>query len=135
MSEIEEPFKTCPMCGYVWPSIESFVLDVALRVEGYQADFEVVEDGLFMLTHVCPGCHSTLAVRVEPFGSLTSTPRDYPLKLLTNECEGHCLSKDDFAPCASQCKMRWVRDVLTILHEHKLPFHIEVTDHPQERIE
>lgn len=116
-----KPFKVCDMCGYEWMSIEQFVLDANLRVNGYQAMLTAAEGGLYILTHECPSCLSSLSVTVESLASLYTGERHPDLKFMSPECEGHCFKQDDLSACNVQCSMRWAREVLQYLREHKLP--------------
>ena len=116
-----KPFKICSMCGYEWPTLEQFVKDSNLQVNGYQASVESVVDGLFMLTHDCPNCYSTLAVKVVDFEHWDTGARPARLNLLNEDCPRHCLDQNNLEPCHAECCMRWVRDVLQYLKAHKVP--------------
>lgn len=113
-------FKTCSMCGFEWPTLASFIEDASLRVEGYQACFEYVEDGLIMVTHTCPKCFSTIAVPVRFFNEFRPKGPELPLLKDSDACEGRCVNENDLKPCAADCKMRWVRDLLQILRKHHI---------------
>jgi len=117
----EEHYKACTLCGYEWQTLQSFVQDCNLTVNGYQACFEKAEEGLFLLTHVCPQCHSTLAVRASDFTHWDTGSRPGLLNMGKETCPGRCLNNDDLEPCTAECSMRWVRDVLQYLKAHHVP--------------
>lgn len=116
-------FKTCPMCNYQWHSIEEFVIDLELRLEGYMADFGRPEDGLIVLTHTCPSCRSTMSITAGSFANWRSDPIITDLLFMSDECPGHCLNPNNTEACTVRCSMRWVRDVLQYLKAHKIPEH------------
>ncbi len=60
-------FKKCPMCGKEWTNRNLFLKDVKLNLNGYQADFEKLEWGLFYFTHLKESCKSTMAVETKEF--------------------------------------------------------------------
>lgn len=130
-----EPFKICNKCGYEWNTVESFVLDANLRVEGYQAMFGEPEDGLYILTHECPSCMTSLSVKVESLSSLYKGKRDPDLKFLSPECEGHCFKQYDLSACNVECSMRWAREVLQYLRNHKLPDKIATVEKLSEKVQ
>lgn len=109
------------MCGYAWHTIEQLVTDGTLRVNGYQAVLDSPVDGIFFLTHECPGCHSTLAVPVTSFADWNVGTRPAHLNALQEGCPGHCVNRDDLEPCSAECCMRWIRDVLQYLKRHEMP--------------
>ena len=116
-----QPFKQCRVCLRCWEELTNFVTDRSLEVNGYQASFDDVEEGLILFTHLEEGCHTTLAVRAGELKKLYSGPK-YEMRNTGKEsCEGHCLNTGDVGPCAAECDMRWVREVLQILRNHELP--------------
>ncbi len=115
------PFKVCDKCGFEWNTIEEFVLDTNLRVNGYQAMLSNADEGLYILTHECPACLTSLSVTVGSLASLYQGVRFTELKFLSPECEGHCFKTDDLSVCKVECSMRWAREVLQYLKEHRLP--------------
>ncbi len=120
-----QPFKVCTKCAYEWNTLEDLVADMSLRVDGYQVCFERAEEGLFMLTHECPNCQTTLSIPAAEFAHWKTGPDYYALKLLTDECAGHCLNPTNLEPCNAQCFVRWVRDVLQFLRTHQVPQHVD----------
>lgn len=115
------PFKVCNMCGFEWKTVEEFVLDTNLRVNGYQAKLSEADEGLYILTHECPSCLTSLSVTVGSLSSLYSGERHPELMFMSPECEGHCFKEDDLEACVVACSMRWAREVLQYLKNHKLP--------------
>jgi hypothetical protein len=114
-------YKRCTLCGYKWDSIDQFVADGSLRVNGYQAVLGTAAEGVFFLTHECPGCHSTVAVPVLQFADWEVGPRPARLNALQEGCPGHCVDTNNLEPCNADCCMRWVREVLQYLKRHEVP--------------
>ncbi len=113
-------FKVCNGCGKRWQTAEQFILDPSLQLVMYQAVFGEVEYGLFVLTHDVPECQSSISVSVGMFRGLV--PRDHQESgFLDPKCEDRCFSQMDLAPCNVDCSMKWARDVMQCLKEHKLP--------------
>jgi len=122
----QAPFKVCQKCRFSWQTVEQFVLESNLLVNGYKASFENPEQGVFMLTHICPQCRTTLSIPAGQFSSLYKGPEYTVLNFLNPECEGHCFREEDLRPCSVECSMRWVRDVLQYLRKHELPLECRV---------
>lgn len=118
--ELGPAFKLCSGCGYEWLTMEEFILDQRLTVTGYQAVFGEVEYGVYMLTHARPECMSSISVSVGMFSRLRPH-QQYEAGFLDPKCESRCFSQQDLAPCKVDCSMKWARDVLQCLKDHKLP--------------
>ncbi len=115
------PFKVCTKCGHEWHTKEQFVLDTSLRVYGYNAMFERPEDGVIILIHETPDCEFSFSIRVGELADLHVGKRYRELRFLNPECEGKCFKVSNLTPCTADCSLRWARDVLQYLREHKLP--------------
>lgn len=118
---MEEFPKRCTLCGTVWASAWDLVWDEELRVEGYQASLDGVENGLILVTHTREGCGTTLALPVSAVGELYLGPRYAEALTGTEECEGLCLDENRLDECGAPCSLAWVRTVLQYLREHRLP--------------
>jgi len=107
-----EPFKICPNCQTVWETMEEFLADLELKMNGYQVHFDDLEGGLFFFTHQQEGCFTTLALPVTAFLSLNDRP------LLAKRDEQLCIGSDfcvhqgDLMPKPVKCECIWVRDIL-----------------------
>lgn len=117
----EQIFKTCSSCGTTWQSMKQFLEDKELVVEGYQASFSDSMDGLFLMTHSCEDCGSTLALKTGLFRELYHGPEFTEHRTNMPGCDGHCLNENDLEPCDQECDMRWVRDVLQMLKNYGAP--------------
>jgi hypothetical protein len=107
-----EPFKTCPNCKHIWPTLENFLDDPAIELAGYQVHFEDIKGGLFLFSHTSPECRTTLAIQVKEFHPLTDQP------LLSDRlCHGaeFCARKGDIIKLPKQCECQWVRHVLELI--------------------
>lgn len=107
-----ETFKTCTNCGHVWSSMEEFLSDPELKMNGYQVHFDNLEGGLFFFTHLHEDCLTTIAIQVTDFLSLN----DRPLLAKRDEqlCTGSsfCVHKNDLQPKPVKCECSWVREIL-----------------------
>jgi hypothetical protein len=105
-------FKICPSCGHAWATIDDFLSDPELKMNGYQVHFDNLEGGLFFFTHLHENCHTTLAIQVTDFLSLN----DHPLlakrdeQLCTNS--NFCVHQNDLQPKPVKCECSWVREIL-----------------------
>jgi hypothetical protein len=65
-------FKTCPLCGKVWNTIDEFLSDTELHLNGYQGNMKRLLDGrerygLLLFTHRSEQCGTTLAFEPSVF--------------------------------------------------------------------
>ncbi len=111
-------YKKCTCCAHCWKEPEDLVLDESLYINGYQASFKNADEGLFFVTHMVDGCGTTLAIPAGSLKDLYTGPEYATCMALTDLCDGHCLDRDDLAPCPNHCSMRWVRDILQLLKNH-----------------
>ncbi|MBZ0263601.1 hypothetical protein K8I28_02950 [bacterium] len=109
------------MCGTRWQHLADFVTDRDLVVNGYQASFSDSVEGLFVVTHDCENCGTTIAIKAGKFKELYGGPDYSEFKFDSSDCEGHCLDENDFGTCSQECGMRWVRVVLQVLKSHGAP--------------
>jgi hypothetical protein len=105
-------FKKCPMCNKSWPAREEFLKDQQLILEGYQANFESLDDGLFLFTHHQNACHSTLAVEIRHFLDLYNGPRYTERKTGTVECPGFCIDVYNLRRCRLKCECKYIRELM-----------------------
>lgn len=112
-------FKKCPMCAAVWLNRDQFLRDRRLELNGYQADFDNIENGLFFFTHNVASCFSTMGVMAGEFFDLNPGVRFSEKKKGSEECPGYCLKKDDLDSCGVRCECAFVRDVISIIQKYK----------------
>ncbi len=65
-------FKQCPLCGKVWNTIDEFLSDKELHLNGYQGNMKRLLDGrerfgLLLFTHCNEQCGTTLAFEPSVF--------------------------------------------------------------------
>jgi hypothetical protein len=65
-------FKKCPLCGKVWMTIDEFLSDKDLHLNGYQGNMKRLLDGserfgLLLFTHGAEQCGTTLAFEPSVF--------------------------------------------------------------------
>lgn len=112
-------FKECPMCSTVWKDRTEFITDKKLVINGYQANFDYLESGLFYFTHEVDGCFSTMALKANQFFDLGPNTVHTQRKTLTDECPGHCLDRSNLQICDVECECAYVRDILDTLQQLK----------------
>jgi hypothetical protein len=115
----QDIFKKYPFCGKIWPTRDAFILDTQLTVDGYQPDFECLEEGLFLFTHHQLNCYSTMAVTIKEFVDLYNGIRYTERKTGLSECKGNCLDIHNFKLCKAKCECAYIREVLNIICEQK----------------
>lgn len=117
-----EPFKQCPMCRHTWHNREDFLADSSLEMNGYTADFESLEYGLFYFTHEVDGCGSTLAMYSSDFLDLYKGQRYDEQRTGKEDCPGYCHEREQLARCDALCECAFVREVIDIIiHKQKTP--------------
>lgn len=116
---VQAPFKRCPGCGDEWPTRDQFMGDRNLELNGYKADFEQLEYGLFFFTHLKLNCFSTMVIEVVQF--LDLYPGKIHLQRRTGEadCPGYCLDKDQLDRCEAICECAFVREIMQIIKNKK----------------
>jgi len=108
------------MCSRLWLSRADFLNDPSLELNGYQADFDNLEDGLFYFTHQVAGCFSTLAVKSGSFLDLYTGRRHTERKTGTEVCPGYCLHKEQLERCDAPCECAYVREVVQYIRDRRL---------------
>ncbi|BCR03115.1 hypothetical protein DESUT3_01840 [Desulfuromonas versatilis] len=115
----ETAFKTCPFCFTGWTTVEDFLKESNLSLNGYKADFERIEYGLFLFTHQSPGCHSTLAIEAGDFFHLYTKDK-YPEKKTNSEtCPKFCLDETNLNRCEAFCECAFVREIIQTIMERQ----------------
>ena len=105
-------FKRCGHCGNEWATRDDFLADPAVHLDGYQANFENLQAGLFLFTHRIASCGTTMALRAEEFTDLHSGPIFAKSLRGAPECPKLCSRSRSFEPCPLECECAFVRDVL-----------------------
>jgi len=114
-----EPFKTCNMCNKTWGTRDKFLKDLSVVYKGYQADFDKLEDGVFLFVHDTPDCKNTLALKAGLFFDLYSGERFTHNMLGAPECGAYCLDRESTASCSVKCECAFIRDVIQVLNNRK----------------
>ncbi len=112
-------FRRCSCCSQIWLDRSDFLLDSDLFLNGYQVNFDDLELGWLLFTHLRPVCNSTIAVPVHQFADLYEGPVYSERKTGTEECPGYCLEVNNLLPCKNQCECAFVREILQIIKERK----------------
>ena len=115
--EISELFKTCSMCNSQWNSIDSFLADPSLSFNGYQANFGILDEGIFFFTHNMEECGSTLGIKVRAFGTLFSGKKYSKSKQLSAECPRYCLDPKNLGRCSAECENAFAREISQIIRD------------------
>jgi hypothetical protein len=104
------------LCGYAWNSREHFLSDPSIILEGYQANFNVLEEGLFIFCHTISNCRTSLALDVYSLDDLYTGPIFLEKKLGTG-CPGYCLHQNSLQSCDNACECVFVRMILQIIRK------------------
>ena len=112
-------FKRCPKCMKCWQSRDEFIRDKSLELNGYQADFEELEFGMFHFTHLEKQCCSTMVIRTRDFLNLYTGKKYTERKTGSKECPGYCLHQDQLDRCSAMCEYAFVREVIHIIQVEK----------------
>lgn len=107
------------MCTAVWRDRMNFIRDKSLEMNGYQANFNRLELGLFYFTHKVEGCYSTLVVEAKDFYDLNPGIQYSEKKNLTETCPRYCHTKENLEKCEAECECVFVRDLIHILQTIK----------------
>jgi len=106
------PFKDCPKCAYRWESRDNFLMDPAVALIGYQANFRELQEGLFLFSHSCRGI---LAIRVGGFSDLYEGTIFSRRAIGSYECPDFCRRKDELKPCTVKCECAYIRETMQIV--------------------
>lgn len=111
----ETHFKTCPSCFHSWETLEIFLSDPTLELNGYKPDFKDLEYGMFFFTHKVEPCFSTMTLMVDDFRSLYNGPVYKENKALSEECPRFCVNEKQLARCDALCECAYVREIMQII--------------------
>jgi hypothetical protein len=103
------------MCSKEWETRNQFLEDLSLELNGYEADFEKLEWGLFYFTHKAEGCCSTMTLKAEEFLSLYSGKKYSDRRTGMEGCPGYCLEKEQLDRCDAICECAFNREVIQII--------------------
>lgn len=117
--ELSKPFKTCPTCFETWSTRDGFISDVHLELNGYQADLDELDQGLFYFTHYKPNCGTTMTIEVRDFKSLYSGEICSERKTDSKECPRYCFNKEQLDKCDVSCECAFVREIIQIIKNRK----------------
>ena len=110
-------FKTCPMCAKEWLCRDTFLDDPELNFDGYQANFGIIDQGLFYFTHENPVCGSTMILKAEMFLTLHEGTGYEENKQLSEECSGKCFDRMELDRCPAHCEFAFAREVSQIIKD------------------
>jgi len=105
-------FKTCPNCGFGWPTREAFLDDPALELIGYQVNFQKLKLGCFLFNH---SCKATLALHANAFWDLYQGAFFQERATGSDQCPAYCLHQDVLDPCHAKCECAFVREILQVI--------------------
>lgn len=115
----EHLFKTCPMCTKTWVTRDDFLSDPELAFNGYQANFDIMDQGHFYFTHERVECGSTMIIEAQRFLSLYSGERYTENRHLQKDCPGLCLDKKNVKRCEVMCEHAFGREVSQIIADRQ----------------
>ncbi|HMK56293.1 MAG TPA: hypothetical protein VK448_06635 [Dissulfurispiraceae bacterium] len=115
----ETVFKKCPGCFRDWSTRDDFLSDNSLELNGYKADFEKLEYGLFFFTHKVDGCCSTMALEVKDFLGIYTGKMYTDRKTLSDECPGYCTDEKQLSRCDALCECAFAREIMHIIRQRQ----------------
>jgi len=107
-------FKKCKICDTQWTSRDLFINDPEITLVGYQANFVILEKGLFLFNH---SCQSTLSIEVQAFADLYEGPIFEDRLQGSDQCSAYCLHQTLLKPCPAKCECAYVREILSMLQK------------------
>ena len=116
-------FKVCPMCSTEWNTLDHFLDDKSLELNGYQVDFEKLEWSLFYFTHHKEGCFSTMVIEAKHFLNLYSGKKYTERRTGEDDCPGYCLDKEQLNRCDALCECAFNREVIQIIKKRQTAQH------------
>ena len=99
-----ESFKTCGMCGKVWPAWQDFVVDPRLRLLGLQAIPRSPDANALVFEHECGTTVSILATKLRHLLSDLHVGEGLPPLYGTALCNKHCSRLEDLSACDNECR-------------------------------
>lgn len=106
-------FKSCPSCGWRWPTRESFLADPDIVQIGYMVNFKQLELGLIHFNHA--PCRSTLAISAARFTDLYDGPIFLDRRTRSADCPAFCFQEHELRGCDAPCECAYVRAVLDLI--------------------
>lgn len=110
-----EAFKVCPKCSKNWSTLNDFLNDDALILNGYQANLKNLESGLLLFTHMVEGCKTTMGLYVSGFSHLYNGVRYPENKALSAECPRFCIDEKRLDRCDVFCECAYAREIVNIV--------------------
>ncbi|PJA27434.1 MAG: hypothetical protein CO189_07005 [candidate division Zixibacteria bacterium CG_4_9_14_3_um_filter_46_8] len=114
-----DKFRVCSLCNREWKDRESFINDILLYLNGYQANFDQLELGWFLFTHHEESCGSTLAIPAGKFFDLYKGEKYTERKTGSEDCPGYCFEETNLERCPTKCACAFVREILVALRKMK----------------
>ncbi len=113
---MDNQFKKCSKCDFIWNKRDDFLQDKNLHIIGYEVSDDNLFDSLFLFNH---NCGTTLAVKVGNFKDLYDGPV-FPKRLNeTDNCPDYCSHRSNLRPCPAKCKYTQAREIIKLFQ--KLP--------------
>ncbi|WP_108650455.1 hypothetical protein [Dongshaea marina] len=112
-------FKKCSMCSHQWKTRAEFIADPYVILIGYKADFQNLDEGLFLFTHQTGECQSTLALEVGGFKDLYHGALYTERKAGGPECPLYCQDVNQLVRCQAKCECAYIREVMQIFRSEK----------------
>ena len=113
-------FTHCTSCGAGWSTVEDFVTDPSIELIGCQASLLSPDRSVYIFAHHGHECDDTIEVHA---GALKEFAFNLDLSARAAggpTCNHACFASGDLAPCAVNCYMRWVRDLIPMLQNKSL---------------
>ena len=105
------------MCSTEWTTRDEFLDDQSLEIDGYTADIEKTEEGIFYFTHKKESCFTTMAIQTKDFLTLYAGKKYTEEKAGEEECPRYCLDEKQLNRCDVFCECAFNREVIQIIKE------------------
>lgn len=112
-------FQICGSCKLSWPTWDSFVLDPAVRLLGFQAVIANPDLNLLVFEHRCGSSISILARRLRHLLPEPEWCRPSATLFATGQCHGHCRFLADLEMCDSPCVNAYDRRLILLVNQMK----------------
>ena len=107
-------FKQCGACKKVWNSVDDFIYDKNVKVLWLQVIPGYPDANCIIFEH--RSCGSTISVLTPKIRHLLKREFNYTEDLYgTDDCNGHCNTRDTMAACEKECVNAQDRELARLL--------------------
>ncbi len=114
-------FQKCGSCGRMWNEWQDFILDLDVRLLGFQAMPGLPDANLLIFVH---GCGSTISILAKRLRHILPGPEqvdDLPSLFDTDTCNKYCRFIENLETCDRRCVNARDRKLILMLLRMKKP--------------